>query len=1089
MPATALQSELGNRATGTLLRSLGSPVAPRSAAARVLGARAPEVRVLEQQPIPERPDALAKAEGNRIVLAPGAPGVDTPEGDFLLAHEAAHLRQQHGSGRRVGSDEAEAAADLVAAQAVIGRAPELDLTADGPHYFEARWHQATLSNAMSSAGFTDAEQQEAYFTNWCRDFSQAFTPTVAGAIGVNGAMSLLQALSQMKFGRPVPPNLIGSYEARAHIDNPLGQINADFVQGNADFDQTITGNQSRIHTRYGDIDAQVENYDPARRDEQGRRVGPSGIAERFALNNEAMPQYMSDSRTYIHEQLDRALAAGRTSEGLHAVGNFSHTLEDLFAHSNWVEIAVASVIDREVRIPPAPAEDQSTAAGRVARQLRERRAAQQPLIETFAGEVRDSAGAVRPILQTGTFSGGEQGHDTFISIKHELNNLFTENNPFQGAGGGHARLDEIAGYVLDGIDHAGRDGMIGQIVNDALVERLRGVRHDADAFVNRSERQVLNATLPFLGVQVADIPGATTVADAVTGVAHQGIGVAAAGGRGAINELVSGVRSRTAHLGLRDGYEFLKGSKKAIGHAIDDTKRAISEQLPEQVARPICEAIDAAVDGIKEAVRTRLEAAWTSATQEILRRLDSTGRVDVAQSDMASKRENLTDVQIPRLRDQVAAAIRSVAPGEQGEQAAARLLSLPLDQVIAYLDSPGFRSLLHDLSRTDEGALRQLREDITRVQQIDDVPPWAQAGASHSQIAKDHASSPFFPLAAALAHRADSTVMGLLRDAWAAGGRAAPAPGLESNFDAPPGGGPAPGVSEADAERRRKFLDTRAMGAATLALGQAEELVPGRALRRIAERLEHLLHERNESDERRHRHPPAGGDPVANALRPLIEACRVPERPERLRQVVVSTRTALDAVHDGWTTAVRLDRSLDDVLRVVGQMTDACRAEETGPEHAGHVGMHTEGETAEQHEAHAGRCEPGESTEQHQAHQGDLCAPGESAEQHAEHDPARTEVYQQRQLTTLRGLRGAGGQRAEIDGQFMTAGQVAERERSIAGTADARQRLHLEIDHLFGHPYDSTWWRPTVIEWCNSHMDLLIRYIDERNRGVAHHHH
>ena len=73
-------------------------------------------------------------------------------------------------------------------------------------------------------------------------------------------------------------------------------------------------------------------------------IGSQDIAALFAVDAAGLPAYMDRSREYIKSEIDAAIAAGRTEAGLMHVGNFSHTVQDLFAHSNWIEIAVARVI-------------------------------------------------------------------------------------------------------------------------------------------------------------------------------------------------------------------------------------------------------------------------------------------------------------------------------------------------------------------------------------------------------------------------------------------------------------------------------------------------------------------------------------------------------------------------------------------------------------------------------------------------------------------------------------------------------------------------------------------------------------------------
>ncbi len=56
------------------------------------------------------------------------------------------------------------------------------------------------------------------------------------------------------------------------------------------------------------------------------------------------------------------------------------------------------------------------------------------------------------------------------------------------------------------------------------------------------------------------------------------------------------------------------------------------------------------------------------------------------------------------------------------------------------------------------------------------------------------------------------------------------------------------------------------------------------------------------------------------------------------------------------------------------------------------------------------------------------------------------------------------------------------------GAATAEETLFAELDRVFAHPYDSVWWRSSLIGWCRAHPDLLNDYVLERNSGRAHHH-
>ena len=130
------------------------------------------------------------------------------------------------------------------------------------------------------------------------------------------------------------------------------------------------------------------------------RWSPKNIAESFKVSAAGVPAYMEDSRRLAEEEARNAIDAGRTPQGMMHVGNFSHIVEDLFAHSNWIEIAVGRVVSEHPDlIPPGDTHDD------VQKRIDEGK----PPIENYAADVKDAAGNVRPILSTGTFSGGGVG--------------------------------------------------------------------------------------------------------------------------------------------------------------------------------------------------------------------------------------------------------------------------------------------------------------------------------------------------------------------------------------------------------------------------------------------------------------------------------------------------------------------------------------------------------------------------------------------------------------------------------------------------------------------------------------------------------
>ena len=308
-----------------------------------------------------RPDALAATEGTDIFLGRSAPALDSPAGMLLLAHEAVHVRQQTAAGPAVSREAAEAQADHAAVAASIGAPIPALSAAEGPLYFEAKWHQASLTGAMKNLGFSDQEQQAAYFGNWCRDLSQALVPMASDTIGAQAAFQLVNLLAMSKFGHGVTPAQLGTYDPRQHIDNPAGTTDRDVLPGGVE----IKG--------YGD-------REPGRR--AGRtRARSSRRTSRTPSRSArpACPPTWSPRASYAEEEAILAIDLGRTPEGMMHVGNFSHIVEDLFAHSNWIEIAVGRVVSEHPDlIPPGDTHDD------VQKRLDENK----PPIENYAADVK-----------------------------------------------------------------------------------------------------------------------------------------------------------------------------------------------------------------------------------------------------------------------------------------------------------------------------------------------------------------------------------------------------------------------------------------------------------------------------------------------------------------------------------------------------------------------------------------------------------------------------------------------------------------------------------------------------------------------------
>ncbi len=102
-----------------------------------------------------------------------------------------------------------------------------------------------------------------------------------------------------------------------------------------------------------------------------------------------------------------------------------------------------------------------------------------PPVEDYAAQAVDQAGNVRPILATGTFTGGSgtgdrRGHDTFISLSEELKNLVESLDPFRESVDAASNWDFLMELLVN-MDASADEGALGGIVAgvmEPLIEKV-----------------------------------------------------------------------------------------------------------------------------------------------------------------------------------------------------------------------------------------------------------------------------------------------------------------------------------------------------------------------------------------------------------------------------------------------------------------------------------------------------------------------------------------------------------------------------------------------------------------------------------------
>ncbi|POD77573.1 hypothetical protein BKM17_09710 [Pseudomonas syringae group genomosp. 3] len=186
----------------------------------------------------------------------------------------------------------------------------------------------SIEAVLLSAGFRPDEIRAIYYGNWLRDYSQLLDPKIVRATSMpKNFPDLLsrEALSRivdvlavkeftdlMKIDRQrfvVTPERLGVYRPSEHIDNP----------------KTIDPSPASPKERDADFEDWVLPDDPALQVDY----------------DTSMKRYIQRSVDIMAAGLESAAEAGPDStDGLRDIGGALHILEDLFAHSNFVELSL-----------------------------------------------------------------------------------------------------------------------------------------------------------------------------------------------------------------------------------------------------------------------------------------------------------------------------------------------------------------------------------------------------------------------------------------------------------------------------------------------------------------------------------------------------------------------------------------------------------------------------------------------------------------------------------------------------------------------------------------------------------------------------
>lgn len=287
--------------------------------------------------------AKAFTHGSDIYFNKGKFAPETREGKHLLAHELTHVGQQQVNPGLIQRGEAPVHEDI---------------------------------EKTATAGIDERLQDEMYVGNWMRDHSQFNTATAHGIIskipkklsvpggdkiGAKGAediiIAVIRSLAFLHFGpdltnQAVTRENIGVYTPEQHVDNPMGTSAADHLVRDSQSGLLRPGLPQNEVQNQGSGFATTYNEDRDRDMQLAGKAFPGLQAENpelFRVSDAGLTNHIYNATEWVKEQLGMAMVAGESATGRMYLGTALHAVEDYFAHSNFIEVALNSVIGKAIK--------------------------------------------------------------------------------------------------------------------------------------------------------------------------------------------------------------------------------------------------------------------------------------------------------------------------------------------------------------------------------------------------------------------------------------------------------------------------------------------------------------------------------------------------------------------------------------------------------------------------------------------------------------------------------------------------------------------------------------------------------------------
>ncbi|KAK6434109.1 hypothetical protein LTR95_009711, partial [Oleoguttula sp. CCFEE 5521] len=192
------------------------------------------------------------------------------------------------------------------------------------------------AHVMGGKKFSKLDVKRVYFGNWLRDYSQAVDVGTVKYVSAEAIRLLLWVLGFMSFGYgtaefEVTKERLGCYRPEEHIDNPKDYAdNLDARQ----YDRRLRGPVDERRELGIDENTGLKNYISSEQ---------LGITTSAGLIRSLFGKAIELGRRYRQSRDDRDFF-----EALRLLGTGCHCLEDFSAHSNYTELALIELGERDV---------------------------------------------------------------------------------------------------------------------------------------------------------------------------------------------------------------------------------------------------------------------------------------------------------------------------------------------------------------------------------------------------------------------------------------------------------------------------------------------------------------------------------------------------------------------------------------------------------------------------------------------------------------------------------------------------------------------------------------------------------------------